>query len=158
MGRAHGLFIDENLIVLEDAEMGDLGALEATRDTFCLQYRGLHPEETRSGSAGVAGKFFRYAVEMVKGDLVVYPALPDKQVYVGEITGDYHFVEGSDYPHQRRVKWKFIIPKSELSMQAQYELGAARTLFEFKRNRDELLKRISGEGVTRFTPKSKSKA
>ena len=105
-----------------------------------------------------AGKFFRFAVEMTKGDLVVYPALPDKQIYVGEITGAYRFVADSDYPHQRNVKWKYVIPKSEFSTQAQYELGAARTLFEVKRNRDELLSRIKDDGVTRFKAKPKSKA
>jgi restriction system protein len=157
-GCAHDVFMDGGVIVLEDAEMGNLSDLERTRDAFNSTYRRWHPDATRTGSAGIAGKFFRFFTEMSKGDLVAYPARADKQVYIGEIIGDYEFDAGSDYPHRRRVKWQFVIPKSELSMQAQFELGAARTLFEFKRNRDELLKRISVEGVTRFKPKSKSKA
>jgi restriction system protein len=156
-GRAHDNFISDGVIVLADAEMGDLGELESSRDAFYEKYRGLHPDDTRTGSAGIAGKFFRFAIEMNNGDLVVYPALLDKQVYVGEIVGDYRFVTNSDYPHQRSVKWKFVIPKSVFSIQARYELGAARTLFEVKRCRDELLKRISSEGVTRFNAKSHSK-
>lgn len=155
-GRAHKNFIEESMIVLEDAEMGDLAELEDTRDSFYSKYRGLHPDDTRTGSAGIAGKFFRFAVEMAKGDLIVYPALPDKQIYVGEITGEYHYVSDSEFPHQRAVKWKYVIPKSELSTQARYELGAARTLFEIKRNRDELLRRIGSEGVTRFKKKQKA--
>jgi len=157
-GRAHDVFIKDSLVVLEDDSMGDLSELEVTRDAFYSKYRDLHPDDTRTGSAGIAGKFFRFAFEMKKGDLVVYPALPDKQVYVGEITSDYDYVADSDYPHQRTVKWKYVIPKNEFSTQARYELGAARTLFEFKRNRDELLRRLSSDGVARFKAEPKSKA
>lgn len=156
-GRAHSMFVNNFVIVLEDAEMGDLATLGDARDSFYSKYRGIHPEDTRTGSAGIAGKFFRFAVEMNVGDLVVYPALPDKQVYVGEIVGEYQFVGNSDFPHQRAVKWKYVIPKSEFSTQARYELGAARTLFEIKRNRDELLRKIESDGVTRFKAKRKSK-
>jgi restriction system protein len=157
-GRAHDVFMNGGMIALEDAAMGSLSELEYTRDAFYEKYRGLHPEDTRTGSAGIAGKFFRFAVEMSNGDLVVYPALPDKMVYIGEITGLYKFNSDSDYPHQRSIKWKYVIPKSEFSTQARYELGAARTLFEVKRNKEEVFKRISSEGVTRFKAKSKSKA
>ena len=155
-GRAHDLFLGNGLIVLEDAEMGDLSKMEPTRDAFYSKYRVSYPDESRTGSAGIAGKFFRFAVEMVKGDMVVYPAIPDKQIYVGEIAGEYDYVAASDFPHQRAVKWKYVIPKSEFSIEGRYELGAARTLFEFKRNRDELLRRIKAEGVTRFKTKTKS--
>lgn len=157
-GSGHQTFIEERVIALEDAEMGDLADLGESRDAFYEKYRGLHPEDTRTGSAGIAGKFFRFAVEMVKGDLVVYPALRDKHVYVGEISGEYSFFAESEFPHQRAVKWKYVIPKSEFSMQARYELGAARTLFELKRNRDELLRRINSDSVTRFKAKTKSKS
>jgi len=157
-GSAHRNFIDDGMVVLADAEMGDLAELEATRDAFYEKYRGLHLEDTRTGSAGIAGKFFRFAVEMSKGDLVVYPALPDKQIYVGEITGEYSFIAESDFPHQRSVTWKYVIPKSEFTTQARYELGAARTLFEVKRNREEVVRRISDEGVTKFKARKKAKA
>jgi len=156
-GKAHNLFINDGLIALEDAELGDLSAFDADRDSFYEAYRELFPSESRTGSAGVAGKFFRFTHEIEIGDVVVYPARPDKQVYVGEITGGYSFVTSSDYPHQREVKWKYVIPKSEFSQPARYELGAARTFYQFKKNVDELVRRTRDASVARFRAKKKAK-
>lgn len=155
-GKAHDLFLDEGVIALEDAELGDLCQLEPDRDSFYSAYRELFPDDTRTGSAGIAGKFFRFAHEIKVGDLVVYPALPNKQVYVGEVVGEYEYVSSSEYPHQRKVKWKYVIPKSEFSRPAQYELGAARTFFQFKKNVDELLRKTKEKSVTRFRAKKKA--
>lgn len=155
-GKAHDLFIDEGVIALEDADLGDLSKLESNREAFYAAYRELFPDETRTGSAGIAGKFFRFANEIGVADLVVYPARPDKQVYVGEITGEYEYVSSSDYPHQRKVNWKYVIPKSQFSQPAQYELGAARTFFQFKKNVDELVRKTKEKSVTRFRAKKKA--
>ncbi len=156
-GKAHNLFLDDGLIALEDAEMGNLSKLEATRDSFYAAYREYHPEETRSGSAGVAGKFFRFVHEIQLDDLVVYPALPDKQVYIGVVTEKYRYARSSNYPHRRTVKWKYVIPKSDFSRSAVYELGAARTFFQFKKNVDELARMINDKSVIRFRAKSSTK-
>ena len=156
-GKAHNLFIDESVIALEDAELGDFRKFDANRESFCSAYRELHPEDTRSGSAGIVGKFFRFTHEISSGDLIVYPALPDKQVYVGEVTGAYEYVSSADYPHQRQMKWKYLIPKREFSQTAQYELGAARTFFQFKNNVDELVQKMNDKSVTRFRAKAKAK-
>ena len=156
-GKAHDLFLEEGVIALEDVGLGDLSKLDPDRDSFYSAYRGLFPEETSIGSAGIAGKYFRFTTEIEVGDLVVYPALPDKQVYVGEVTCDYGYESSSDYPHQRNVKWKYVIPKSEFSQSARYELGAARTFFQFKKNVDELVRKTKEKSVTPFRAKKKAK-
>lgn len=142
-GDAHKLFLDKGVITLSDAGLGDLSKLEATRDSFLNAYRKLHPDETRPGSAGIAGKFFRFKHEVVIGDLIVYPALSNKLVYVANVTGKYKFIKTSDYPHQRAVEWKYVIPKKEFTQSALYELGAARTFFEFKKNKQELMDKMT---------------
>ena len=144
-GEGHKLFLDRCVIALADAELGDLSKLEQTRESFYAVYRKLHPDETRTGSAGIAGKFFRFMNEVVIGDFIVYPALPEKLVYVAKITGKYKFVNTSDYPHQRAVKWTYVIPKKEFTQNALYELGAARTFFEFKKNIQELKAKMSDD-------------
>lgn len=156
-GKAHDLFVEKSLIALDDAELGDLATIGATREAFYAAYRDKHPEETRSGSAGVGGKFYRFVHEVRTGHLIVYPARPDKQVYIGEVTGQYEFVPSSNYPHQRKVKWKYVIPKGDFTLPAQYELGAARTFFKFKKNVPELLDKISGKEVARFRKGKKTK-
>lgn len=156
-GKAHELFVEEGVIALEDVELGDLSKLDPNRDSFYSAYRDLFPDDTRTGSAGIAGKFFRFANEIEVGDLIVYPAISNRQVYVGEIVGEYEYVSASDYPHQRTVKWKYVIPKSEFSQAARYELGAARTFFQFKKNVGELVRKTKEGSVTPFKAKKKAK-
>ena len=144
-GDAHKLFIERSVIALEDAGLGDLSIYGSQREYFYDAYRKLHPDETRSGSAGVGGKYFRFIHEISVGDFIVYPALADKQVYVAEVTGEYIYDSSSMYPHQRSVKWTHSFPKSELSISACRELGAARTFFEFKNNICEIKLNIDSD-------------
>jgi restriction system protein len=138
-GEAHQLFIEGGIIALEDAGLGNLHKLNKSRDSFYAAYRKIHSDETRAGSAGIAGKFFRFLHQIMVGDLAVYPATKEKTIYIGEITGDYTYLKSSNYPHRRSVRWTYAISKGQLSKSAQYELGAARTFFELKRNKQELL-------------------
>lgn len=156
-GEAHDLFLGKNLVALSDAKLGDLSKLEATRGEVSSAYRRVHPHETRIGSAGISGKFFRFAHEINVGDLIIYFALPDKQFYVGEVTGSYRFNPKSDLSHQRSVKWKYVIPKGDLSIPALYELGAARTFFEFKSNVPELMKKINDGSLAKFVSKARNR-
>jgi predicted Mrr-cat superfamily restriction endonuclease len=156
-GEAHELFVGEGVIALSDAELGNLAKLPKSRDDFYNAYRKKHPEATRTGSAGIGGKFFRFIYEVRVGDLVVYPALSDKTIYVGSVSGDYGFDKTSPFPHQRSVVWKFMIPKSDFSLAARYELGAARTFFEFKKNAKEMIARIGDKSAAPFQSNVKVK-
>jgi restriction system protein len=156
-GEAHDLFISECVIALSDADLGNLAKLPKSRDDFYKAYRKKHPDETKTGSAGIGGKFFRFIHEVNVGDLIVYPALCDKMIYVGSICGDYTFNKSSPFSHQRSVLWKFMIPKSDFSLAARYELGAARTFFEFKKNAKELLARIGDKSAAPFQSNVKVK-
>ena len=84
------------------------------------------------------------------GQLVIYPASRDKTVYVGTVLSNYVWDRASRFPHKRCVEWKYMIPKSEFSSAARYELGAARTFFEFRRNAKEMLAIILDKSVARF--------
>jgi restriction system protein len=156
-GEAHDLFLEQGIIALADAEIGDLAKLKETRESFYTAYRKSHPEDTKVGSTGIGGKFFRFTHEVRVGDLAVYPALQDKTVYIGVILSDYAFRMASPFPHTRLVQWKFMIPKSEFSQASRYELGAARTFFEFKKHAEELLSMITDKAATRFRSKAKAK-
>lgn len=150
-GEAHDLFLDCLVIALADAQMGDLSKLGASRDSFYDLYRMKHPDDSKTGSAGIAGKFFRFAYEVQIGDLVIYPSLIDKSVYVGDVSGSYTYCDSSPFPHRRAMKWNFVIPRSDLSRTAMYELGAARTFFEFSKNLEELKQKIANPKVIQFS-------
>jgi restriction system protein len=156
-GKAHHLFLAKGIIALADAGIGNLTKLERSRESFYTAYRKIHPDDTRTGSTGIGGKFFRFIHEVKVGDLVVYPKFHDKTVYIGAIMSEYAFDITSPFPHQRLVRWKFMIQNSEFSQALRYELGAARTFFRLKNHANELLSMIADKKVTRFRLVAKAK-
>jgi len=143
-GNAHALFIEQRLLCLSDAGLGNLLNVGDSKEAFSAAYRLLNPDETPSGSANVAGKFFRFVHEIKRGDLVIYYSLIEKLFHVGRVLGDYLFVDDSEqgFPHRRTVEWFCSFSGSGLSEPARRELGAARTLFEVKRHSEELRRLI----------------
>lgn len=143
-GAADRYFEKDDLIVLESQGLGDLTKIAPKREAFYRAYRSTKKDETRTAVAGIGGKFFRFAHEMKIGDFVIYPALKTREVWCGRIMSDYRYDRGNrEYPHQRDVRWIAKIHKGELSQAAQYELGAARTLFKFKKNIAELCAKLA---------------
>jgi len=142
-GTADSYFIEKNAVVLEDQGMGDLSQIEPVREAFYEAYSSMRQHETRTAIAGIGGKFYRFVHEMLIGDIVLYPSLKTKEVFCGMIIGEYKFVKKSqDFPHQRKVQWITKFPKDSLSRAAQYELGAARTLFKYQRNLSEIIDKL----------------
>jgi 5-methylcytosine-specific restriction protein B len=135
-GDAHELFLKQNVIALSDAGLGNLHKLRDNREAFYDAYSSLHPDAARMSITGVAGKFYRFAYEVIVGDIIVYPSLADSQVHLGVVTGRYRFSEcnDADYPHQRSVTWQCAIPKLSLPEPVRREMGAARTFFRIKRH------------------------
>lgn len=158
-GEADELFLTHGRIVLSDPGLGDLSKLKPERSFFYSAYRSLHPDATKTAIGGIGGKFFRFVHEIQIGDFVMYPSLKDKQVYIGEVTGKYVFDESlcSKFPHVRSVRWRYVVPKADLSKKAQQELGAARTFFKFQRHVDEIMEMIAQKRVKRFAASKKAK-
>jgi len=132
-GQAHDLFLDKAVVALADVGLGHLNKLGDSREHFYDAYRSLFPEESRTGSAGVAGKFFRFLHEVAVGDIVVYPD-QSKRVNIGVVTGPYTFKKTADFQHQRKVEWRGTIDKADFRIEVVQEMGAARTFFEIKRH------------------------
>ena len=144
MSEAHSLFLEFNLMALNEPGLGDLKALKPEREAFYRAYRCCDPKNTRTGISGIGGKYFRFVYEVKTGDMVLFPSLLDYQVYFGYVISAYSYNTEIDYnfPHQRSVRWTLSFDKSKLSEWAKRELGAARSFFEFKRNIEEVLDMI----------------
>lgn len=134
------LFLQKSVIALEEPGLGDLRTIKSDRQSFYAAYRRCDPDNTRTGIAGIGGKFFRFAHEMNPGDIVLCPSRTDNCVYVGCIKSPYRYAPVIDkaFPHQRSVQWRGRFPKAILSEWAQRELGAARTLFEITSHDEEI--------------------
>jgi restriction system protein len=141
---AHDLFMDRGRIVLMSQEMGDLRALPKDRQAFYEAYRSKHDSDGETAISGIGGKFFRFIHEMRVGDHVLYPCRLDKIVYFGVVTGPYVYdASQADFPHFRKVHWIASFPKKVLSLYSKRELNTARTFFCFKKNAEEIYRRIA---------------
>lgn len=142
---AHSLFMQQNIVALEDQGLGDLAKLKDDREAFYAAYRRLQPKSHQTSITGIAGKFFRFAHEMTQGDLVLYPATKEKRVYVATVVGLYKYdtSASTECPHQRAVEWLGSFASSSLSPGARLELGAARMLFRLKSHGAEILRLAS---------------
>lgn len=151
-GEAHELFLDHDIIALTDSDLSNLRKLPAKRQAFYKEYQKRHPEDTRIGVSGIGGKFFRFVHEIQTGDMVLYPSLKDKQIYIGKIVGEYSFnlKPNPKFPHRRGVIWEYVVSKTALSETAKRELGAARTFFEYKTHAKEILEMITENKVIKY--------
>lgn len=151
-GEAHSLFLTHGLVALEDQGLGNLSKLKADRQAFYAVYRRLQPNDSRVSTAGIAGKFFRFAHEMAKGDMMLYPATKEACVYVGTIVGSYRYNPklNEKFPHQLSVDWVGTMGASALSQPARHELGAARMLFQFKRHEEGLRQLLDNRHLKRL--------
>ena len=142
-GSGDSYFMNEGIICLNDPGLGDLSQIKPDRQSFYDAYRVIKPDDTHAGIAGIGGKYYRFVHEMKVGDMVIYPSLRTRGIYVGEILGKYLFNDlNTQFPHQRKVKWITSFPKDALSKSAQYELGAARTFFKYKKHINEILTKV----------------
>lgn len=142
-GKAHDYFVKNNLVVLEKQDLGNLLLLQNSRDAFYLEYQNKFPDSSRFATRGIGGKFYRFVYEIKVGDIIIYPCINDRNIYIGKSVSGYEYVENDlYYPHQRKVKWSAFFEKSKLSKSACYEMNTARTLFRYIKNIEEILSLI----------------
>ena len=134
--------------------LGDLNKISPHRDAYYSIYMKKYPNDTKTGSTDIAGKYYRFANETNIGDYILYPSIVEsaKYVYIGKIIGHYVFntKRSKKFPHQRAVKWIAYFKKSLLSEFAKRELGAARTFFKYKTHKDEIIQIMHSGYATDF--------
>jgi restriction system protein len=90
-------------------------------------------------SAGLAcGALWTVCKGLQTGDLVLTP--DGTGIYrVGEVTGDYYYVEGTPLPHRRRVSWSsHTISRDEMSEALRNSTGSIGTVSEITRHASEI--------------------
>jgi len=148
-GEAHDLFLKKKMIAIGWPNVGDLSHLSADRDSFKAALVEAYPE-TKPGAVPVkGGQLYRFVHEMKVGDLVMYPAKQERQIHIGEITGDYFYDTSltAGYPNRRPVKWIKAFPRTYFSQGALYEIGSALSLFQVKNYADEYLAALEGRAA-----------
>jgi restriction system protein len=144
----HGLRpISEGFVAIGWQAVGDLSKLPPNRDAFKKAVVAAYPKTKPGAVPVVAGTLFKFAHEMKKGDLVIYPSKPDRMVNLGTVQNQYFFDPQADrdFPNRLSIKWTRHIARAEFSQNALHEIGSAVTLFQVKNNSEEFIAAFEGE-------------
>ncbi len=134
------LFLQDNIIAIGWAEMGNLSAIDATRDAFKEKYTQTYPGAKKGSIPTVVGMLYRFCHEAQLGDYIVFPSKSNHEVNIGMIDGNYVYDSTQKhYVQTRKVKWLKHLPRMAFSQGALYEIGSAMTFFSVKNYADEFL-------------------
>ncbi|HHX24132.1 MAG TPA: restriction endonuclease [Thermoanaerobacterales bacterium] len=134
------LFLKNNVIAIGWSDMGDLSAIEASREAFKEKYSQVYPNAKKGSIATGAGMLYRFCHEVQIGDYVVFPSKSNREVNIGVIKGEYVYdLSQIEYVQTRKVKWLKHLPRTAFSQGALYEIGSAMSFFSVKNYADEFL-------------------
>lgn len=128
--------LGENVVGIGWPEAGDMSALgsaEAIKSHLSITYQNAKPSTVANWAGQVNGFLRRISV----GDLIAVPLKSTPSVAFGRVTSDAAYVaDGPDsMKHQRSVVWiNDSVPRSEISQDILYSLGAFMTVCRIARN------------------------
>ena len=146
-GEADDTFLKKHYLAVGWVKAGDFSKVEPDREAFKAKVAECYPEKKPRAIPTSAGQIFRYIHEMKIGDYVVYRSKQDRQIHIGQVTGDYKYAPAIDtsFPQVRSVKWLKSLPRTHFSQGALYEIGSALTFFQVKTYTDEFLAALEGK-------------
>lgn len=125
------------------------------RDALYAFMDELYPDSKPKRLQNWVSQVWPFAHEIKAGDLVVLPLKTQPAIYIGEVTGDYHFEPEGPNPffHWRPVNWiGEAIPRSHFSQDILYTFGAFLTICRVQRNNAEA--RIAAMRANGWKPES----
>jgi restriction system protein len=149
-GDADELFLKKNVVALGWHEVGDLSKIGADREAFKAAVAKTFPDKKPMAVANNAGQLYRFVHEMQVGDIVVYPSKRDRQIHIGRVESGYRYDPSYEksYPNLRAVKWLKVVPRTQFTQGALYEIGSAMSLFQIKNYADEFRAALEGKVVS----------
>ena len=134
------LFLNKSVIAIGWERMGDLSAIPADREAFKKKYMEVYPDAKKQSMATCAGMLYKFVYEIKIGDYVVFPSKYNREINIGEVTGDYVYdTSHNHYVQTRKVRWLKNFPRTAFSQGALYEIGSALTIFSVKNYAEEFL-------------------
>lgn len=147
-GEVDRIFLSKNtpLVAIGWDKVGDLSSIAKEREAYKQKLIECYSDIKSGAIPGSAGMLYRFVCEMSIGDFIIYPSKLDKQVHIGQVTGEYaHQPQlSSAYPNTRAVKWLKSIPRTAFTQGALYEIGAAQSFFQVKNYADEFMAAVDG--------------
>lgn len=120
------------------------------RKLLVEQYLSCNTEKSIGTARTSIGFLWTICFGLKIGDIVL-ASNGNGGYHVGEITGDYYFVQGTDLPHRRSVVWSnIVIERRSMSKNLQNSTGSIGTCCNITKYAEELNQLISG-GVSVIT-------
>ena len=141
--------IEGGYIAIGWPNLGDLSAIETTRDAFKKHLALTYPNKKPGAIPVDAGTLFKFVHELKAGDIVIYPSKGDRMVNIGRLKGKLrHDIDDRDkYPNKKDFQWLGHFPRDEFSQSALNEIGSFLTLFRVRRHVAEFLRKIDPTAV-----------
>lgn len=148
-GEADAVFLQKNLVGVGWFEIGNLSVIAPSREAFKEKMAANFPNDKPGAIPVNAGQIFRFVHEVKIGDMIVYPSKIDRQVHIGEITGEYQYLPkvSATHPNMRSVKWLRSLPRTHFTQGAIYELGSAMSFFQIRNYADEYRAALEGKSA-----------
>lgn len=128
--------LEQSYVGIGWGELEDVSRYGSTEE-MREHYASVHPDAKRNSQINCSSQVFAFAHRVQKGDLVALPLKSRRAIAFGRIAGDYEYVSDAHpyVKHQRKVEWiREPIPRSEISQDLLYTLGAFLTVFQASRN------------------------
>ena len=120
------------------------------RKLLVEQYLSCNTEKSIGTARTSIGFLWTICFGLKIGDIVL-ASNGNGGYHVGEITGDYYFVQGTDLPHRRSVVWSnIVIERRSMSKNLQNSTGSIGTCCNITKYAEELVQLIAG-GVAVLT-------
>jgi len=153
-GEDENTALEKGLSIIGWREMPDVSNVKSY-DEMKQRHSEIYPDISPKAIINNAAQLWAFVKRIEKGDLVILPLKTLSAIAIGEIIGDYQYVEGR---HVRKVKWiKENIPRNAFGQDLLYSFGAFMTVCQIKRNNAEervrailagkLDPHLSGKGV-----------
>lgn len=132
--------LESGRAILGFHEVGDLTD-KSSRDAILAQLEQNMPEAGENRRRNFAAQLNQFVNTMQIGDLVVLPLKIAEGIAIGEVTGEYLYMDDERTPHSRYIKWLIeSTPRDTFKQDLRHSFGAFMTVCEISRN--EALKRV----------------
>lgn len=133
-GEDENTALEKGLAIIGWHEMPNVSNV-ASYEEMKLKYSEVSADMSPKAIMNNAAQLWAFAKKIEKNDLVVLPLKTRSLIAIGQIIGDYEYLEGR---HVRKVRWiKEDIPRSVFGQDLLYSFGAFMTVCQIKRNQAE---------------------
>lgn len=134
-GERENFALENKVAVIGWDKMPDMSAL-TTREALLSKLDEVYPEVKPKTRLNWRSQIWPFIAGIQKGDLVALPLKHRPAIAFGKVLGDYKFDPSAptDAQHQRSVDWFAEVPRSAISQDLLYSLGAFMTVCRMTRN------------------------